>query len=94
MTFIKDNQQTTIENRSTISEIVRSLQKENAEQTMLEQEIYTLQRLNDIFIHFVKTVSGLTEIVSVTRNTFATTLFAFEYAFVGSSLSNYSKTRL
>lgn len=43
MTFIKDNQQTTIENRSTISEIVSSLQELNAGQKMLKQEIYTMQ---------------------------------------------------
>lgn len=68
MTFIKDNQQNIIENRRTINEIVSSLQESIAGQTMLEQEMYTMQRFNDLYIHFDRTVSGLTEIVSVTRN--------------------------
>lgn len=67
MTFIKDNQQNIIENRRT-NEIVCSLQESIAGQTKLKQEIYTMQRFNDLYIHFDRTISGLREIVSVTRN--------------------------
>lgn len=68
MTFIKGNQQNIIENRRTINDIISSLQESIAGQTKLEQEIYTMQRFNDLYIHFDRTISGLTEIVSVTRN--------------------------
>lgn len=38
-----------------------------AGQTLLKQELYTMQRFNDLYIHFDRTVRGLAEIVCVTR---------------------------
>lgn len=68
MTFIRDNQQNIIENRRTINDIVSSLQESIAGQSRIEVEMYNLQRFNDLYVHFDRTISGLSEIVSVARD--------------------------
>lgn len=50
-----------------LNEIISSLQESMAGQTLLKQELYTMQRFNDLYIHFDRTVRGLAEIVCVTR---------------------------
>lgn len=68
MTFVKDNQQNIIDNRRTINEIITSLNESMNEQSKLGRELHDMQRFNDIYIRFDRTLSSLSEIVSVTRN--------------------------
>lgn len=68
MTFVKDNRQNIIDNRRTINEIITSLNESMNEQSRLGRELHVMQRFNDIYIRFDRTLSSLSEIVSVTRN--------------------------
>lgn len=68
MTFIRVNQQNIIENRRTINDTVSSLHESIAGQSRLKVEMYNLQIYNDLYVHFDRTISGLSEIVSVARD--------------------------
>lgn len=70
MTFIKDNQQNINENRRTINSIITSLKASMAEQLLLNKHMHDMQRSNDIYIRFDRTLSNISEIVSITRNHF------------------------
>lgn len=68
MTFIKDNQQNINGNRRTTNGIITSLNASLTEQLRLNKEMHDPQRLNDIYIRFDRTLSSISEVVTVTRN--------------------------
>lgn len=68
MTFIKDNQQNINENHRTINSIITSLNASMTELLLLIRQTHDMQRFNNIYIRFDRTLCSISEIDSITRN--------------------------
>lgn len=67
ITLVKDNQEKIKKNRQTINNIIDVLIKTITVQGGLERTVENIQRLDNIYIRFDRTISSLAEVISIAR---------------------------